>query len=128
MNSSEEEDSISDGEERCSEKFLIKLENSTGRKLTIGESKMLNTYTYDKEPVLAWRKINDFIVIKECYAVKWSKITELLGRYNGYFSSSELYNSSKSCLVNLIEKNICTEKCYFFPAKCLMSHGYHLKI
>ena len=126
-NSSDEEDSLSEGEERVSEKLFNKVVNSSGNKLSPEEWKMLNTYTYDKEPIKAWRQVNDYIVMKECNAVKWNKISELLGKFHGYPNSLALYRSSKSCLVNLIERIMCEEKCYYLPEKCFLRHGFDLQ-
>ena len=64
-----EEDSLSEVEERVSEKVFNKLINSSGNKLSPEESKMLNTYTYDKEPIKASRQVNDYIAMEECNAV-----------------------------------------------------------
>ena len=47
LNSSEEEDSHSEGNERCSEKSFNKIVRS---KWSPEERKMLKTYSYDKEP------------------------------------------------------------------------------
>ena len=99
--SSDEEDSLSEGEERISKKVFNELINSSGNNLSPEESKMLNTYTYDKEPIKAWLQVNDYIAMKECNAVKWNNISEMLGKFHRYPNS--LYRSFKSCLVNLIE-------------------------
>ena len=123
LNSSEEEDSLSEGNERCSEKSFNKIVRS---KWSPEESKMLNTYSYDKEPVKAWLQINDYLVIKECNAVMWSKISQRLGKFHGY-NSLDLYRNSKSNLLNLIEKIICKEKCYYLPEKYFFNHGFELQ-
>ena len=52
-------------------------------KLTPDEIKMLKTYTYDPEPVKAWREINDYMAIKECNAILWSKIWVYLAPNKG---------------------------------------------
>ena len=64
--------------------------------------------------------------MKECNVVMWSKISQLLGKFHGY-NSFDLYRNSKSNLLNLIEKIICKEKCYYLPEKCFLSHGFELK-
>ena len=50
LNSSEEEDSLSEGEERCSEKLFNNTVRSSVLKWSPEERKMLKTYSYDKEP------------------------------------------------------------------------------
>jgi hypothetical protein len=98
----------------------------TGPKLSKEEMKLKNTYTYDKEPVKAWRNITDYIVMKECNEYRWYQISKFLGKFSGFGSSHPLYKD-RSCLANLIEIIICKNGCYFFPDKCFFKHGYDYK-
>ena len=128
MYSSEDESSdLSDLEEKCDQKILDQLPwGETGPRLSKDEIKLLNTFTYDKEPVKAWRQNSDYRVLRECNEYRWYEISEFLGKYSGFRDSHLLYaNSSKLC--NLIEIIICKNKCYFFPEKCFMKHGSDIK-
>lgn len=95
---------------------------------TADELRFMNTYTYDKEPVKEWRQVTDFDAIKECNLLKWDEISKLLGKSHGFKNSLSLYKQNKSeDLVILIERIICENSCYYFPAKCFMSHKSDLK-
>ena len=67
MYSSEDESSeLSDLEERVDEKIIAKLPwGESGPRLSKDEIKLRNTYTYDKEPVKAWRQTTDYMVLRE---------------------------------------------------------------
>ena len=67
----------------------------------------MHTYTYDKEPVKAWRQVNDYEAILECNSVKWREISKLIGDCHGFENSLSLYRSKKAKLVNVIERIIC---------------------
>ena len=99
------------------------------KKLTPDEIKMLKTYTYDPEPVKAWREINDYMAIKECNAILWSKICEQLNIKEEFefFNSLTLYRNRHSEIVHTVLRILCPKQCYFFPEKCLFSHGYDFK-
>ena len=99
------------------------------QKLTQEERKMLRTYTYDPEPVKAWREINDYIAIKECNGSLWSKICEKLDQkeHFQFYDSLVLYRNRHSELVHTVERILCPKRCYFFPVKCLFAHGYDFK-
>jgi hypothetical protein len=126
MYSDEEESSdLSEGEERCDDKVLLPW-GEPGPRLSLEEMKLMNTYTYDKEPVKAWRQYPDYRILKECNEYRWYEISEILGKFSGFSSSLFLYES-KSNLVNLIEVIICKNNCYFLPGKCVLKHGYDLK-
>ena len=121
---SDEESDLSECEERCDEKLLNSLQS--GYKLSVEEIKLKNTYSYDGEPVKAWRQYSDFTVLKECNEYIWYQISKFLGKFSGFSSSLNLYES-RSKLVNLIEMIICKDKCYFLPGKCFLKHGYDLR-
>ena len=88
----------------------------------------MNTYTYDKEPVKEWRQVSDFDAIKECNELKWNDISKILGDAYGFHNSwAGLFSKKKSKAVNIIEKIICENCCYFLPARCFIKHGYELK-
>ena len=126
MYSDEEESSdLSEGEERCDDKVLLPW-GEPGPRLSLEEMKLMNTYTYDKEPVKAWRQYPDYRILKECNEYRWYEISEILGKFSGFSSSLFLYER-KSNLVNLIEVIICKNNCYFLPGKCVLKHGYDLK-
>ena len=121
------ESDLSECEERCPDSVVDSLlECSLGSKLTPEELIFISSYTYDKEPVKAWRQVTDYIAIKECNDLKWEKISQYLGKFNGFSNSLQLYKS-KSTLTNLIERIICVNKCYFFPDKCPLAHGFDFK-
>ena len=129
MYSSEDESSeLSDLEERVDEKIIAKLPwGESGPRLSKDEIKLRNTYTYDKEPVKAWRQTTDYMVLRECNEFRWYEITKFLGEFSGFRTSHLLYqNPSRLC--NLIEIIICKNKCYFLPDKCFLKHGFDLKI
>ena len=95
-------------------------------KLSKDEIKLMNTYTWDKEPVKAWRHNSDYKVLRECNEYRWFEISQFLGKFSGFTSSIYLYKKpSKLC--NLIETLICPNKCYFQPEKCFLVHGSSLK-
>ena len=124
MYSSEDESSeLSDLEERVDEKIIAKLPwGESGPRLSKDEIKLRNTYTYDKEPVKAWRQTTDYMVLRECNEFRWYEITQFLGEFSGFRTSHLLYqNPSRLC--NLIEIIICKNKCYFRPDKCFLKHG-----
>ena len=117
---SDEEDSsdLSECEERCDEKLLDSLPwGEASSKLSKEEIQLMNTYTYDDEPVKAWRQYSDYTILKECNENMWYKISNCLGQFSGFRSSLSLYES-KPELVNLIEIIICKHRCYFVPGKC----------
>ena len=128
MYSSEDESSeLSDLEERIDDKILQTLPwGESGPKLSKEEIKLKNTFTYDKEPVKAWRNISDYIVMKECNEYRWYEISEYLGKFSGFRSSIQLFRN-RSVLANLIDIIICKNKCYFCPEKCFLKHGYDFK-
>ena len=99
------------------------------KKLTPDEIKMLKTYTYDPEPVKAWREINDYMAIKECNGILWSKICEKLNIKEEFefYNSLTLYRNRHSEIVHTVLRILCPKQCYFFPKKCLFSHGYDFK-
>ena len=88
---------------------------------------MKNTYSYDPEPVKAWREITDYMAIKECNESLWSKISKCIGQNHKYQNSLFLYRDRNSDLVNVIERILCPRKCYYFPANCVFNHGYDFK-
>ena len=105
MYSSEDESSeLSDLE--VDEKIIDKLPwGESGPRLSKDEIKLLNAFTYDKEPVKAWRQNQDYRVLRECNEYRLYEISEFLGKYSGFRDSHLLYaNSSKLC--NLIEKKL----------------------
>ena len=121
---SSDNDSDSD-EEFCPYNVVDSLQQSSKPNLTSEEHKFMNAYTYDKEPVKEWRQVTDFEAIKECNMVKWRDISKLIGDFHGFRNSLALYKSKK--LINVIERIICKNGCYYFPEKCFISHGYDLK-
>ena len=124
----DDSDSLSECEEFCPQAVIDKLPCYTGRpKLTKDEIKMKRTYTYDPEPVKAWREVTDYMVIKECNDGLWSKISERIGRVHGYMNTLFLYRNRNSKLVHIIERMLCQNKCYYFPNKCFLKHGYDFK-
>ena len=61
----DDSESLSEGEEFCPQDVIDKLPCYAGRsKLTEDEVKMKRTYTFDPEPVKAWREVTDYMVIK----------------------------------------------------------------
>ena len=130
MYSSEDESSgISDLEESIDDKILEKLPwGEAGPKLSRDEIKLMNSYTYDKEPVKAWRQITDYIVMKECNDYRWYQISKFLGKFSGFRDrgSHDLFKD-RSKLTNLIEVIICKNNCYFFPERCFLKHGHDVK-
>ena len=124
----DDSDSLSEDEEFCPQSVLDKLPCYTGRpKLTKEELKMKHSYTFDPEPVKAWREITDYMVIQECNDVLWGKISQHIGRVHGYRNRLFLYRNRYSKLVHLIERMLCQHKCYYFPKTCLLRHGYDFK-
>jgi hypothetical protein len=68
----DESDSLSECEEFYPESLVDKLPwNSSHTKLTKDELKMKRTYSYDSEPVKAWREITDCTAIKEYNDSLW---------------------------------------------------------
>ena len=126
--SSEDDSSdLSEGEEKCSDSVVNSLpDSSSGPSLSPEELKFMKTFTYDKEPVKAWRQVSDYMAIKECNEVKWGEISDILGHFHGFSNSLQLYKN-KSILVNLIQQILCDKNCYFFPEKCFLGHGYDFK-
>lgn len=125
-NSDEDKDSSDD--EFCPYDAVDSLRHKPPSSYTADEYRFMNTYTYDKEPVKEWRQVTDFEAIKECNLVKWDEISKLLGKCHGFINSRSLYSKNKSeDLVKLIETIICENSCYYFPAKCFMSHKSCLK-
>ena len=58
----DDSDSLSEGEEFYPESLVDKLPwDRSHVKLTNKEVKMKNTYSYDPEPVKAWREITDYM-------------------------------------------------------------------
>jgi hypothetical protein len=91
MYSDEEESSdLSEGEERCDDKVLLPW-GEPGPRLSLEEMKLMNTYTYDKEPVKAWRQYPDYRILKECNEYRWYEISEILGKFSGFSSSLFFY-------------------------------------
>ena len=124
----DDSDSLSECEEFYPESLLEKQPWDSGRtKLTKEELKMKTTYTYDPEPVKAWREITDYMAIQECNEGLWSKISQCIGKHHKYRNSLFLYRNRHSELVNVIERILCPKNCYFFPANCLFKHGYDFK-
>ena len=124
----DDSDSLSECEEFYPESLLEKQPWDSGRtKLTKEELKMKTTYTYDPEPVKAWREITDYMAIQECNEGLWSKISQCIGKHHKYRNSLFLYRNRHSELVNVIERMLCPKNCYFFPANCLFKHGYDFK-
>ena len=121
-------DSLSECEEYLSESEISKLPwGNTGPKLTKDEIRMKKSYSYDPEPVKAWREITDYMAIKECNENLWSKISKHVGKQHGYHNSLFLYRDRHSKIVNVIERMLCPKKCYFFPTRCLFKHGFDFK-
>ena len=127
MRYSSNEDSKSSDEEFCSYNVVDSLQQKKKPNITFEERKLMHTYTYDKEPVKAWRQVNDYEAILECNSVKWREISKLIGDCHGFENSLSLYRSKKAKLVNVIERIICKNGCYYFPDKCFMAHGYDFK-
>eukprot|EP00092_Neocalanus_flemingeri_P036870 GFUD01040132.1.p1 GENE.GFUD01040132.1~~GFUD01040132.1.p1 ORF type:complete len:761 (+),score=93.35 GFUD01040132.1:160-2442(+) len=129
VNSSDEKSD--EDEEFVQYNVVDSLKQSSKPILTTAELTFLNTYTYDKESVKSWRQVSDFQAIKECNEVKWSEISELIGKFHGYHNSLSLYRMQNSCsnsiLVNTIERMICKNGCYYFPDKCFLAHGFDFK-
>ena len=124
----DDSDSLSEGEEYLPESEVSKLPwGSIGPKLTQDEIRMKKTYSYDPEPVKAWREITDYMAIKECNESLWSKISNLVGKKHGYHNSLFLYRDRHSKIVNVIERMLCPKKCYFSPTRCLFKHGFDFK-
>ena len=115
---------LSECEEKCDDRLLS--QEDPGPKLSKEEIRLMNTYTYDDEPVKAWRQYSDYTVMKECNEYTWYQIGKVLGKFSGFKESTDLYKS-KSDLINLLEIIICKKKCYYLPGKCLFKHGYDLK-
>ena len=126
--SPDDSDSLSECEEFYPESLLEKLPwGSSHTKLTKEEIKMKTTYSYDPEPVKAWREITDYMAIKECNEALWTKISKCIGPHHQYRNSLFLYRNGHSKLVNIIERILCPRNCYFFPTNCLFKHGYDFK-
>ena len=125
-NSDEDKDSSDD--EFCPYDAVDCLGHKPPLSYTADEYRFMNTYTYDKEPVKEWHQVTYFDAIKECNLVKWDEISKQSGKSHGFNSSISLYRQNKSeDLVNLIERIICENSCYYFPSKCFMSHNSSLK-
>ena len=107
--------------------LLIAFNKKNKPNLTFEERKLMHTYTYFKEPVKEWHQVNDYEAIQECNRVKWREISKLIGDCHGFENSLSLYRSKKAKIVNVIERIICKNGCYYFPEKCFMAHGYDLK-
>ena len=104
----DDSDSLSEGEEFCPESEIDKLPwGNRCANLTKDELKMKNTYSYDPEPVKAWREITDYMAIKECNENLWSKISKHVGKRHRYSNSLFLYRDRHSELVNVIERILC---------------------
>ena len=100
------------------------LQHSQKPRLTKEDHELMNTYSYDKEPVKEWRQVSDFDALKECNKVKWDSISKLLGKCHGFNNSGSLFRNDKSKVLNLIGRILCDKGCYFFPNKCFMRHEY----
>ena len=112
-------------EEDCDDKDMSSDDENT-IKLSKDEIKLMNRYTWDKEPKRAWRHNSDYRVLRECTEYRWFEICKFFGKFSGFSSSVYLYrNPSKCC--NMIETLICPNKCYFRPEKCFLKHGSSLK-
>jgi hypothetical protein len=62
-----ESSDLSDLEETCDDNTFDKIcREKEGPRLSKEEISLLNTYTYDKEPVKAWRQNSDYRVLREC--------------------------------------------------------------
>ena len=86
-----EEESSDSMEETIDDKDLDNISRvNQGSRLSKEEIKMLNTYTYDKEPVKAWRQNSDYRVMRECNEYRWYEISKFLGKFSGFCSSSIL--------------------------------------
>ena len=122
-----ESSDLSDLEETCDDNTFDKTcREKEGPRLSKEEISLLNTYTYDKEPVKAWRQNSDYRVLRECNEYRWYEISKFLGKFSGFKCSSLLYqNPSRLC--NLVFTLICTNKCYFLPEKCFLKHGCNFK-
>ena len=123
-------DSMEEDIESLPQSEIEKLRNANRpRKLTDEERKMKRTFTYDPEPVKVWREISDSIAIKECNESLWSKICEKLGLVERFefYNSLCLYRDKNSHVVKKILRLLCSKQCYYFPKKCLLSHGYDFK-
>ena len=123
---SDEDDSsdLSECEERCDDRLLI--QEDPGPKLSKEEIRLMNTYTFDDEPVKSWRQYSDYTVMKECNEYTWYEIQKVLGKFSGFHEITDLFKN-KSNLINLLEIIICENRCYYFPGKCFFKHGYDLK-
>ena len=62
-------------------------------------------------------------------AILWSKICEQLNIKEEFefFNSLTLYRNRHSEIVHTVLRILCPKQCYFFPEKCLFSHGYDFK-
>ena len=77
----DDSDSLSEGEEYLPESEVSKLPwGSIGPKLTQDEIRMKKTYSYDPEPVKAWREITDYMAIKNVTRVYGLRYQILLGK------------------------------------------------
>ena len=122
-----ESSDLSDLEETCDDTTFDKIcREKEGPRLPKEEMRLLNTYTYDKEPVKAFRQNSVYRVLRECNEYRWYEISKFLGKFSGFQCSSLLYqNPSRLC--NLVLTLICTNKCYFLPEKCFLKHGFNFK-
>ena len=58
------------------------LKHKPAQKLFLEEIKLLRSYTYDNEPIIEYRQVTDYMVIKECNRVLWRKISAFLGDFH----------------------------------------------
>ena len=113
-------DTSSDEEMVCQYDAVDALQIKPAPTLFLEEIMLKNTYTYDDEPVAAFREISDFLVLKECCDVVWGEISALLGDFHGYHNNLCLYRGND--ILKLISKIICKNNCYFFPENCFLEH------
>ena len=102
------------------------LKHKPAQKLYLEEIKLLRSYTYDNEPIIEYRQVTDYMVIKECNRVLWRKISAFLGDFHANQNSIYLYRSKD--VISLIAKLICQKNCYYLPGNCFLEHNVvHLK-
>ena len=86
-------------------------------------------FTYDKNPIRAFREVTDRKVVEQCNVLKYNQIHDEIGRGLGYFLRPKEFYASDSEGVRMISRMLCQKQCFFLPGECFSqnSHDSHFK-
>ena len=87
--------------------------------LTTFEHLIMRKYSYDVNPIRAYREYSDIQVINMCNNLKCQQIDELIGEGISLdlLAPSRLFDP-KSETVNKIARLLCEKQCYYLPGEC----------